>query len=432
MDPASLTPPPRPLPSRAEATRARLAAEEAAGSAAPSVGAEPFGPDALPARERADAGSRPFPSRRADALARRAARSEEPAGGASLDDDSSSSGRVDPDPRSSMRTPPKRKREKREPKGLLDRFTTATLSIGSGMRASAYSVLAFSILAIALWLLPGAAWTFGPVVALAGIVLAFGWNALTGIELPTATVGVLALSGVVIPMSVAATGDFASAVPLVGISLITLVAATVASAPSPRDRSIVDARTSEDSAASSPTDEAPTIPKRVAIADGSTPSHLVLADAISALALISGGTAWVALDALAQCAVVVPIAAVVVAAVVWGDQLGRTYRSQSLGALAAGVVSGLAAAGAAWGLGRATSLMPIVLPGLAESIGRLAAVSILGVVSGVAVALAVIVLDGLLGDHERRRPPLGALARGAAKFLIASIPVYAMIRIGGI
>lgn len=309
--------------------------------------------------------------------------------------------------------------------GLATDFATATLSIGSGMRVSAVSVLVFSAASILLWLLPGSAWTYGPVVGFAGICLALGWNALTGIELPVPTTVLLALAGAVIPAVVAYTGDFADAVPLVGLAVIGVAATTLATAPSPRDRSVVPPE--EDTApASSP------VPRRRKGEDPAMPTSLVLASALSALALIVGGTAWVALDVLTQWAIVVPIACVVVAAVVWGDQIGSSYRSQSLGALGAGVAAGLVAAVAVWWLGRTTSLMPIVLPGLADAVGKLGAVCILGVASGLAVAVAVIVLDGLLGDHLVRRPPLGALARGAAKFLIAAIPVYAMIRIGGI
>lgn len=46
--------------------------------------------------------------------------------------------------------------------------------------------------------------------------------------------------------------------------------------------------------------------------------------------------------------------------------------------------------------------------------------------------MTIVVLDGLLGDHTTRRPPTGALGRACAKFLVAAIPTYALIRIGGI
>ena len=74
----------------------------------------------------------------------------------------------------------------------------------------------------------------------------------------------------------------------------------------------------------------------------------------------------------------------------------------------------------------------MVFPVIAAQIGDMGAMIVLGVVTAIAVALVIIVLDGFLGDRESPKPPLGALARGSAKFLVAALPIYIMFRIGGI
>lgn len=332
----------------------------------------------------------------------------------------------------------------------IEGFTSASMPIDSGMRVSALSVLLFSALTIAAWALPGAAWSFSPVIVVAGLALALGWNALTGMELPVPTIGVLALSALFVPLMVAYTHNLGSVVPVAGVASSLLIAATVMSLPAPRDRSREEragdppqgnppqgrgtrpARSVAPLASTIHEDDNLQPPRRATPVDSSMPNYLVLSHAIAAQALIMSGTAWVALDALNQWEIIIPIAAIIIAAVVWGDQIGSSYRSQSLGALGTGVLAGVIAASAFWGVGMMTSVTPIVLPGVTHVFGRLSAVLLLGGIAGLSVALSVIVLDGLLGDHIMRRPPLGALARGAAKFLVAATPIYAIVRIGGI
>ena len=332
----------------------------------------------------------------------------------------------------------------------IEGFTSTSMPIDSGMRVSALSVLLFSALTIAAWALPGAAWSFSPVIVVAGLALALGWNALTGIELPVPTIGVLALSALFVPPMVAYTHNLGSVVPVAGVASSLLIAATVMSLPAPRDRSREEragdppqgnppqgrgtrpARSVAPPASTIHEDDNLQTPRRATPSDSSMPNYLVLSHAIAAQALIMSGTAWVALDALNQWEIIIPIAAIIIAAVVWGDQIGSSYRSQSLGALGTGVLAGVIAASAFWGVGMMTSVTPIVLPGVTHVFGRLSAVLLLGGIAGLSVALSVIVLDGLLGDHIMRRPPLGALARGAAKFLVAATPIYAIVRIGGI
>lgn len=305
---------------------------------------------------------------------------------------------------------------------IIERLSSRSLSIDSGLRVSALTVLAFSVLGILAWLLPGSLWTFGPLVALAGICVALGWEALAGVDLPFSAHAVLVAVSAGIPLTVALTADLASAVPLVAFAATAIVASILWGAPAPINH--YDAGDSAHGQGASP--------RRADRSAKPVPTTTLLASSFSALIFITGGTSWIALDALAQWAVVIPIACVIVAAVVWGDQIGATYRAQSAWALLVAVVVGIAASLGMRLIGQSVALTPVVLPGIARTIGDNGAAALLGALTGVGVALSIIVVDGLLGDHIHRRAPLGALARGAAKFLVAAIPVYAMIRIGGI
>lgn len=305
---------------------------------------------------------------------------------------------------------------------IIERFSSRSLSINSGLRVSALTVLAFSVLGILVWFLPGSLWTFGPLVALAGICVALGWEALAGVDLPFSAHAVLVAVSAGIPLAVALTADLASAVPLVAVAAIAITVGIFRGAPTPINRFDNGGSASPQGASS----------RRADRSTRPVPTTTLLASSFCALIFITGGTSWIALDALAQWAVVIPIACVIVAAVVWGDQIGDTYRAQSVWALLIAVVVGVAASLGMRLIGQSVALTPVVLPGIARTIGGNGAAALLGALTGVGVALSIIAVDGLLGDHIHRRTPLGALARGAAKFLVAAIPVYAMIRIGGI
>ncbi|WP_235362261.1 hypothetical protein [Schaalia hyovaginalis] len=308
--------------------------------------------------------------------------------------------------------------------GMIDALAQDDLRRRPGMRLSAFTVMTLSLLAVLTWLISGSAWTLGAVIGLAGIALVLGWSALTGIELPIATTLMLAGTSAVLPVVVAATGDLGNAVPILGIAVVATLAATIFSAPAPREHSLPELRKTE----------APEPPahRRARPQTTTRPTTLSLASAMSLLVLIGGGTAWTAIDVLENWGILVPLTSAIIAVVVWGDQIGRTFRAQSFSALGTGVLTGIATSLLAYQLGRATSLMPIILPGVAQSLGRPVAFAIVGVAAGTTIALAVIVVDGVLGDHLARRPPLGTISRGAAKFLIAAIPIYALVRIGGI
>jgi len=98
----------------------------------------------------------------------------------------------------------------------------------------------------------------------------------------------------------------------------------------------------------------------------------------------------------------------------------------------AGIVAGLVAASIAWFLGQTSDLLPVVFPFIAKRFGDFAAFLTLGGVTGFGVGFAVSVVDALLGERASSAQLANVLGRGAAKFLVAALPVYAMTRIGGI
>jgi len=141
---------------------------------------------------------------------------------------------------------------------------------------------------------------------------------------------------------------------------------------------------------------------------------------------------WVSLAVRDQWSPVVPVSCLLCSAAVLGDQLGSSFRSNSFGAVGAGALTGTGSALALELLGLRGASPSALLPGLAHLLGETAAAPVFGLITGVAVALAVIAVDGLLGDHLRRSSRAGAIARGTAKFLVAVLPIYALIRVGGI
>ncbi len=292
-----------------------------------------------------------------------------------------------------------------------------------GTQLSAFAVMTLSMLTICAWLLSDAAWPLGALIGFAGIALVLGWPALTGIDLPAATLLVLAGTSMILPIVVAASGDLGNAVPILALAAVATLAATIFSAPTPSDHSLPELRAHT----STP------VPQHRSHSQATRrPTTLSLASAMSLLVLIGAGSAWSALDVLENWGILVPLTAAIIALVVWGNQIGHSFRAQSFSALGIGILTGITVSISAYWLGRATLLMPIILPEVAQSLGRPVAFMIVGIAAGIAVALAVIVLDGILGDHFTHRPALGALSRGAAKFLIAAIPIYTLVRIGGI
>lgn len=271
-------------------------------------------------------------------------------------------------------------------------------------------VMLLAALTIAAWWLPGSRWSVGPVVAVASFLLALGWPSLARLHMPWLAQAVLALGGALTPVAVAYWKNLDIAIPLTGITLVALVAATILDAPAPRDHSV--GRTSEHW--------------------GSTSLTAALASSVTALLIVTAGSMWVSLTVHERWSVIVPMAALIALVAAVSARTGRSSRAVIVWSIIMGLVAGLVAASAAWILGQTSDLLPVVFPFIARRFGDFAAFLTLGGVTGFGVGFAVSVVDVLLGERTSSAQLASVLGRGAAKFLVAALPVYAMIRIGGI
>lgn len=288
------------------------------------------------------------------------------------------------------------------------RDTPATLRVPAAV--GTLIVMLLAALTIAAWWLPGSRWSVGPVVAVASFLLALGWPSLARLHMPWLAQAVLALGGALTPVAVAYWKNLDIAIPLTGITLVALVAATILDAPAPRDHSV--GRTSEHW--------------------GSTSLTAALASSVTALLVVTAGSMWVSLTVHERWSVIVPMAALIALVAAASARTGRSSRAVIVWSIIMGLVAGLVAASAAWILGQTSDLLPVVFPFIARRFGDFAAFLTLGGVTGFGVGFAVSVVDVLLGERTSSAQLASVLGRGAAKFLVAALPVYAMIRIGGI
>ena len=320
-----------------------------------------------------------------------------------------------------------------------------------------------SALTVVLWCgLTAAVSSLGPwatalVIACAAAVLALGWAQLTRVPVPLPAAVVTALAGATSAVVVLLTRDLSTAPPLLGLAVVALAAVVLLSrgaplppergtsgdAPLPPERGMSGGAAAASSTVGPPADTAgglpPTLPSRRAAAASRPgparaplPSLTALPAAVVCLLVAVGGSVWVSLAVRDQWSPVVPLSCLLCSAAVLGDQLGGSFRSNSFGAVGAGALTGTGSALALELLGLRGASPSALLPGLAHLLGGTAAAPVFGLFTGVAVALAVIAVDGLLGDHLRRSSRAGAIARGTAKFLVAVLPIYALIRVGGI
>ena len=116
------------------------------------------------------------------------------------------------------------------------RDTLATRRVSVSVGTATVTLLA--ALTITAWWLPGSRWTVGPVIALASFLLALAWPTLARLHMPWLAQAALALGGGLTPIGVAYWKNLDIAIPLTGIMLVFLVAATILDAPAPRDHSV--------------------------------------------------------------------------------------------------------------------------------------------------------------------------------------------------
>ena len=257
------------------------------------------------------------------------------------------------------------------------------------------------------------------VVSLASVLVAWGWPSLTDTHMGVLAQVTTAFVGIASALVTALTHNFAQVAPVLGLGIGCAVAITLFFGPTPVDHSHVTRG------------DAP-LPR----AESSTSVHhsgalRMTANTICAMAVTSTAACWVALiDSPAWAPLAVP-AGIIVAAVVLGDQCGRSFRANSWGAVLVAVLVGVVLTVLASAMGQASTL-PVVFGYIRHYLGPNVAAGLLGLVTGIVVACSVIAVDGLLGDHARHGSRLGAAARGCVKFLVSAVPVYAMIRVGAL
>ena len=215
-------------------------------------------------------------------------------------------------------TPPTRRRSG-QGRGRR-RDTLATRHVPNSIGTLTVTLLAAAT--IVAWWLPGSRWSVGPIVALASFLLALGWPTLARLHMPWLAQAVLALGGALTPMAVAYWKNLDIAVPLTGITLVLLVAATILDAPAPRDHSV--GHTSEHW--------------------GSTALSAALASSVTGLLIVTSGSMWVSLTVHERWSVIVPMAALIAIVGAAAARAGRSAKAGVVVAMLAGIVAGLAAA----------------------------------------------------------------------------------------
>lgn len=267
-------------------------------------------------------------------------------------------------------------------------------------------------------------WISVVVIFAAGVILAIGWERLIGSRVPLMSQIFISMATFVAAVALAFIHDQAAIFFAFGVLLVAMVGVSMWTAPAPRDHSSVFA-----------SDEAELTAQQLARVRRNSwvmsSASASLATSITALTIAVGGTAWIAMSATDSWRLLLPIAAAIVAAVVIGDQIGSSWLGQALWALAAGVFTGAVGSVLMLSLGHGKTLGHLVLPSVASLLGPQGTVIALGVGTGVVVAIAVMVIDAVFGDHHSDTDLLAAGSRGAAKFLMCGLVIYMVVRVAG-
>lgn len=303
-----------------------------------------------------------------------------------------------------------------------DRSSYPPRSVGVGKWISAATV---AILSLVIAIPIGVASLVWPAVlatSLGAVAISIGWGKIVDIPLALPSQMIVTASGIVSACAVALVGDQSVVFFVAGIALVVLMGAEVWMAPTPRNHAVAgvdDALTEEEAMAF----------RRAMWIHSSTTASLTAS--VSGLLVAIGGATWVALASQEGWRLLLPIAAILVAIVVVGDQVGDTWGRQSLGAFLSGIAGGLVGSAILLTRGQGIPTGDLILPLTSRFIGETGSVLLLGVLAGTLVALIVIVVDALMGEHSAERGARAAMARGAVKFLISGIVIYTIIRVGG-
>lgn len=144
------------------------------------------------------------------------------------------------------------------------------------------------------------------------------------------------------------------------------------------------------------------------------------------------GSAWVSLTTSPLWSVILIGAAVVTSLTVVGNQFGSSVRANAVGSLGVGTAAGLFMGGVAALLGQDTHIIALAFPSLPGSLSPTVSIVVTSGVLGLAIGAVIAIVDGLVGEHNRRCTEAGAFARGATKFLMAVVPIYILVHIGAL
>ncbi len=266
---------------------------------------------------------------------------------------------------------------------------------------------------------PGEAAVLTAVIASIGaLVVASGWQGMTGLPLSTGEKIGTGLTGLVAIVVTVFSQDLSWAAGVSAVGVLVLVLLTLAEVPAA-------------GASTMPVERLMTLP-----------------NSVSALLVVVSGSCWVALEGAGQDrAVLIGLAGLLVAA--GAELLPSSIRVRTFVALAVGGLVGGIGGVIGWVLfpGRSS---PAVLADMTGMVGSHGAAGLVGVATGVSVAMAVLALGGVVragelessrtvrvGSRRRRGtavraiPRIARVARGCAPMLVVSVPVWAIVLVGG-
>lgn len=231
-------------------------------------------------------------------------------------------------------------------------------------------------------------------VVAAIIILAYGWKDL--VQAPTEKAGLITILTVGIPnlLVIRLTGDLAWAGITLGITII-IAALYEMSRPLPRENLVESISTS------------------------------VFGGLVAIV-----GSAWVALESSQLWSSILIACTVMVGAAVIGNQAGTTIKSNAIGALAGGAVSGAVLGLIAVALDTHQRFVHLAINSLLDRFSPTFGILLLAITLGIALGAVITAIDALFGEHHRKCTEKGAFARGAMKFLLAVLPIYVLVRTG--
>ncbi|MDO4259962.1 MAG: hypothetical protein Q4C87_10650 [Actinomycetaceae bacterium] len=300
-------------------------------------------------------------------------------------------------------------------------------STGFFLPLSALAVLTLAALIAVVSFLPGARWSSAVIVSVAICGLSAGWPRLTNATISFVARLCIALTGIATAFAVAFSRDFRSGVMAFGLGVILILGVQIFMSPHLKNYSTMDRVPIGPPDDPASADEA----NSYVPAWGQNSTSASAAASIAAIAIACGGTSWVALAANEETRVLVPISAVAVAGIVAGRHVGSTFWIRSTVAMLAAGLAGLLTAWGLWSIGLSAAFPPLLQSLANSSRSTLTPSLVLGLGSALSMGIVVIAISALFGEVTRSSSLWERLSRAALKFLVAVIPVYLIVRLGG-